>query len=146
MKSSASEIPFDASMSDETGIDVPGRDWPRALRRIMLYLELLNVPALEAPGLALDALRHAHEEAGKSPPDGHPVTIAMRSLRRELGESEASEGLGPGREDRLKTVCLGPLTTEDHGWPEEIRSMPRLNRSCMVPEVIRKERDDAGGL
>ena len=136
MKPSATEIPFDLSVSDETGIDASRRDWQRALRRVMLYLELLNVPAQEAPELALDALRRSHEEAGKPPPDGHPVLITMRSLRRSLGEREASEGQGPGREDRLKTICLGPLTTEDNGRPEEIRSMPRLNRGCMVPEEI----------
>lgn len=136
MKPSATEIRFELSVSDKMGIDVSRRDWQRALRRVMLYLELLNVPAPEAGELALDALRRAHEEAGKPPPDGHPVLITMRSLRRALGEGEASEGQGPGREDRLMTICLGPLTTEDNGRPEEFRSMPRLNRGWMVPEEI----------
>ena len=134
MKESATEIAFGASASKETGTDLSRRYRQEALKRVMLYLELLDTPALASCDLALKAFRRTCEAAEKDSADRHPVELAMRFLHEALEEMAASGAYVSNREDSLKTICLGPSSPEEHGRPKEIRSMPRLNRGSMVPE------------
>jgi hypothetical protein len=51
-------------------------DWLLARERLMLYLELLQVPRQQAAELAAEAIRQAEQR----PSCEHPVTNAMRAL------------------------------------------------------------------
>jgi hypothetical protein len=54
-----------------------GRAWQLAHERLMLYLELLQVPRQQAAELAAEAIRRAEQR----PSCEHPVTNAMHALR-----------------------------------------------------------------
>jgi len=51
-------------------------DWQLARERLMLYLELLQIPRQQAAELATEAIRRAEQR----PSCEHPVTNAMRAL------------------------------------------------------------------
>ena len=51
-------------------------DWQLAHDRLMLYLELLQIPLQQAAELATEAIRRAEQR----PSGEHPVTDAMRAL------------------------------------------------------------------
>lgn len=51
-------------------------DWQLARERLMLYLELLQIPRQQAAELATEAIRRAEQR----PSGEHPVTNAMRAL------------------------------------------------------------------
>jgi len=53
-----------------------GRAWQLAHDRLMLYLELLQIPRQQAAELATEAIRRAEQR----PSGEHPVTNAMRAL------------------------------------------------------------------
>jgi hypothetical protein len=53
-----------------------GRAWQLAQERLMLYLELLQIPRQQAAELATEAIRRAEQR----PSCEHPVTNAMRAL------------------------------------------------------------------
>jgi len=51
-------------------------DWRLARERLMLYLELLQIPRQQAAALAAEAIRRAEQR----PSGEHPVTNAIRAL------------------------------------------------------------------
>lgn len=110
------------------------QEWQRAQQRAILYLRLLNMPALDALQVATEALQRAQEEARSGGRGLPPVTLAMQSLRQVLGEMKGKVDLGPGGETLFRSMCPWSPPPEKDDIPPEARSMPLIHRGSMVPE------------
>ncbi|SPD75980.1 hypothetical protein PITCH_A780110 [uncultured Desulfobacterium sp.] len=103
------------------------QEWQRAQRRVLLYLHMLDIPAVETLDLALEALRRARDK--NSLVETSPTAGAMRAIHSLLIER--------GYYSDSETPCFG-LTMRLWRFPEspdkkEIRAMPTLNRGFMLP-------------
>jgi hypothetical protein len=111
------------------------QEWQRAQQRVILYLRLLNMPALEALQVATEALQRAQKEVHGGGGELPPVTLAMQCLRQVLGDIKGKAEVGPEREALFRSVCPWSPPPEKGDMPAEARSMPPIHRGSMVPEV-----------
>lgn len=111
------------------------QEWQRAQQRVILYLRLLNMPALDALQAAIEALRMAQEEAKGGERNLPPVTLAMQCLRKLLQEKKGEADFSHGGEDLYRLMCPWSPPPEQDDIPGEIQSMPLIHRGIMVPEV-----------
>ena len=109
------------------------KDWLRARQRILLYLQVLNVPAIKGIELALEALRLAQAESFFH---GHPTAKAMESLHGLLAKEKICTPDGRLRGKHFRYDGLRSSSAAEEISSERIRSMPPLNRSSMVPEGL----------
>jgi hypothetical protein len=110
------------------------QEWQRAQHRLILYLRLLDMPALDALQAATEALRAAQEEAGDGERNLPPVTLAMQSLRKVLAELKVRTDFGLEGEDLFRAMCPWSPPPEKDDIPSAARSMPLIHRGSMVPE------------
>lgn len=110
------------------------QEWQRAQQRVILYLRLLNMPALDALQAAIDALRRAQEEAKGGERNLPPVTLAMQCLRKLLQEKKGDADFSHGGADLYRLMCAWSPPPEQDDIPGEIQSMPLIHRGSMVPE------------
>ena len=110
------------------------REWQRAQQRVILYLRLLDMPALDALQAAIEALRRAQEEARGGERNLSPMTLAMQCLRKVLREMKGTADFGLEGEDLFRLMCPWSQPPEKGGIPCEARSMPLIHRGSMVPE------------
>lgn len=131
-----SVIGFLSNVGVTSQVHIPGgeclnpeeeQEWQRAQRRVLLYLHMLDIPAVETLDLALEALRRAKDK--NSSVETGPTAGAMRAIRSLLIER--------GYYSDSETPSFG-LTMHRWHFPEsldkkEIRAMPTLNRGFMLP-------------
>ncbi|MEW6666597.1 MAG: hypothetical protein AB1512_15430 [Thermodesulfobacteriota bacterium] len=110
------------------------QEWQRAQRRVILYLRLLDMPALDALQAAMDALRLAQEEAGVGERNLPPMTLAMQCLRKVLEAMKGSAISCRDGEDLFRQMSPWSPPPEKDGVPCEAKSMPLIHRVSMVPE------------
>ncbi len=143
---------MDAAPSQSHRTDFETQDWHLARRRIMLYLELLEVDPIAMLEVAHLALKRAicdYKEKGPDYPQ--PTAAAMAALRAVLSDRKTANGDlqarpgGPKFTGSLKYVPHPP----HHTPPEASRTvgrpsmlalpiMPPLDRGHMVPEKVNR--------
>lgn len=107
------------------------QDWQRAQRQVLLYLQMLQIPAVETLELALEALRRAKQEVPRV--HSNPTAESMRVLHRVLLEQECMSRCVPLSPENIRTLWMGQHASVQ----VEIRSMPVLNRGFITPEMDR---------
>lgn len=110
------------------------QEWQRAQHRLILYLRLLDMPALEALQAATEALSRAQEEAGDGERNLPPVTLAMQSLRKVLEALKGRTDFGLEGEDLFRLMSPWSPPPDKDDIPGGARSMPLIHRGSMVPE------------
>ena len=108
----------------EKGNDIIPSAWQEAYQRVLLYLQAFNVREEKCHQLALEALRLAISKQKNTA--GQYTQEAMRAIRELLKKSSS---LSLKESFRQKNVLF-------HEHLSEIKSMPPLNRGCMVPDKI----------
>jgi hypothetical protein len=104
------------------------QEWQRAQRQILLYLHMLDIPAVETLELALEALRRAKEKDAST--QTNPIADSMQAIRSLLLEQgySSSDRETPSQEC-VKRRWLWPDISDQGG----IMAMPALNRGFMSP-------------
>jgi hypothetical protein len=103
------------------------KNWKRAQRRILAYLQFLNLPSVESLELAVQALKQARSRMEESP-ESNPITESWRALQTLLADQAV-----PATQDLVSPDGNIPSLTGIRGLCGQIRSMPALNRGSMVP-------------
>jgi hypothetical protein len=111
------------------------QEWQRAQHRLILYLRLLDLPALHALQVATETLQRAQREASCGQGNVPPVTLTMRSMRKVLEELKGKTPPGPEGEDLFRLMCPWSPPPEEGDIPGAARSMPAIHRGSMVPET-----------
>lgn len=106
-----SEPSLDSAQGEETGQGTNNEGWQLAKDRVLLFIGMLGLPPVEGLELALKAIKGAQEDQAKTT---HPITQAMRTLRKLLAERDSSS--------------QGTPRPPANGIP----SVPPLNRGSMV--------------
>ncbi|MCX5896014.1 MAG: hypothetical protein NTZ51_09320 [Proteobacteria bacterium] len=141
MRESSDSLPVDDrkpnhALRHEAPADALFDDWQAAEQRLLLYLQVLNVPEQQGLELARETVRCA-QQAAVQDSSFSPATAAMRELRRIISGEKLSSGNGT---EYTKQFLTGPpLTVADTGSAEGIRSMPPLNRGSMLPVEIDRQ-------
>jgi hypothetical protein len=110
------------------------QEWQQAQQRVILYLRLLDMPALDALQTAIEALRRAQEEAGGGEGNLPPTTRAMQCLREVLQEMRATADVGLEEEDLFRLMYPWSQPPGKDGMPCKAHAMPPIHRGSMVPE------------
>ena len=103
------------------------QDWKMAQRRVLLYLHMLDIPAVETLELALEALKRAKDK--KASTQTGPIAGSMQAIRSLLQERGYSSDLGTPSPERIRSHWLWPDISDQGG----IMAMPVLNRGFMSP-------------
>ena len=104
------------------------QEWQRAQGRLLLYLQMLQIPAVETLELALEALRRAKQEVTRV--HSNPIAESMRALHRLLLEQTCASSFDALSLAHVRTLWMGQHVSGQ----VEIRSMPPLNRGSIIPE------------
>jgi hypothetical protein len=113
-------------------IDFSSREWVRAQRRLILYLQFLKIPPFEVLELALEALKRARQSQ-EVPGENPPVTAAMRALRQLLLHRQSSYSRNSRPSTRPEKIISQVPVLEDEDISRGVKSMPSVNRGVMVP-------------
>lgn len=131
------------------GRDHDSQIWQQAQERVLSYLKLLDVSAVESLRIAYNALQQAQLTVSTSSSGTqHPVMAAMQALRQVLGEIDSRQG---AVSDKMKQcgaqkICsdkgrhrseLYNTSSVKRSLPEKcVISQPPVNRSSMIPEKL----------
>jgi hypothetical protein len=106
------------------------KDWQMAKTRVLLYLRMLEIPALDSLECALEVLRRAKSEVEKD--HTNPIAASIHALRRVLSDQDVMSGhSGTGAEQ-----VVSRLLDQQGKGPGKIRSMPPMNRGHITPEKV----------
>jgi hypothetical protein len=103
------------------------QEWQRTQRRVLLYLHMLDIPAVETLELALEALRRAKEKDAST--QTNPIADSMQAIRSLLLEQGYSSDREAPSPECVKRHWLWP----DISYQGGIMATPALNRGFMSP-------------